>query len=99
MLNNDWITEETKKHTLSGLGKMQKSVPKALRQKKSIVPAVEVPHPGTSYNPSYKDHQALLKEIVDQEVKVIKEEEHINRVTQNMYKRISASQHQVRFGH
>jgi hypothetical protein len=30
----------------------------------SLVPAVEVPHPGLSYNPSFTQHQELLKETV-----------------------------------
>jgi len=36
-------------------------------------PAIEIPKEGTSYNPCYESHQALLKEAVTEQVKKRKE--------------------------
>jgi hypothetical protein len=42
---------------LKNTGKVQRKLPSDLNQKMSMLPAVEVPHAGASYNPSFKDHQ------------------------------------------
>lgn len=54
--------------------------------------AIEMPHPGTSYNPTFTDHQKLLDEVKERELKIIKQEDHLNRVTTAMFDRIPASQ-------
>lgn len=51
-----------------------------------------MPHPGTSYNPSLKDHQALLELVKERELKIIKKEEHLNRVTTEMFKKVSSDE-------
>lgn len=51
-----------------------------------------MPHPGTSYNPTLKDHQALLAAVEERELKIIKQEEHLNRVTTSMFKKVSAEE-------
>jgi len=43
------------------------------REKPSGIDAVEILKPGSSYNPSYEDHQILLKEAVDEQMKKRKE--------------------------
>lgn len=57
--------------------------------------AVEIPHPGTSYNPTLHDHQALLESVKERELKIIKQEEHLNRVTTSMFKRIPAVERDI----
>lgn len=57
-----------------------------------ICRAVQVPHPGTSYNPTLKDHQALLEQVKERESKIIKQEDHLNRVTTDMFKKVSADE-------
>ncbi|XP_045525496.1 ribosome biogenesis protein NOP53 [Pieris brassicae] len=52
--------------------------------------AIETPHPGVSYNPTFKEHQELLQDVVQHEEKMMKKEAHINRVTTKMFRRISA---------
>ena len=52
---------------------------------------VSIPHPGTSYNPSYKDHQDLLAEVVENEKKIIRNEEHLDRVTTAMFNKQSVA--------
>ncbi|UXI17295.1 Ek otx/otd like protein [Sarcoptes scabiei] len=49
-------------------------VPEHLRQKPSLLPAVEIPHPGQSYNPSSSDYQALIETEMQKEIQLIKEE-------------------------
>lgn len=51
-----------------------------------------MPHPGTSYNPTLKDHQDLIKLVEDRELKIIKQEQHLNRVTTDMFKKVSAEE-------
>ncbi|EEZ98070.1 ribosome biogenesis protein NOP53 isoform X1 [Tribolium castaneum] len=89
---NEWFSNSTTKHNLVGTGKSRKTVKTPKRPKSSVLPPVEPPHPGMSYNPSYEDHQDLLKTIVEKETKIIKEEEHLNRVTRDMFSKVSEKQ-------
>lgn len=57
-----------------------------------IFRAVQIPHPGTSYNPTLKDHQALLEAVKERESKIIKQENHLDRVTTAMFKKVSANE-------
>lgn len=85
---SEWLTNDTKRHTLANTGKKQKRLPASLHMKPSVLPAVDAPHPGTSYNPSFADHQDLLSQIAADEVKLIKQEEHLNRVTNKMFRKV-----------
>lgn len=87
-----WAEPITKVHNLRNTGVPVKRISKEIQKKKSPLPAVELPHPGTSYNPSYKDHQDLLKTIAEEEIKVIKQEKHLDRVTRGMFRKVSADQ-------
>lgn len=53
---------------------------------------VVIPHPGTSYNPSKKDHKDLLDNVVKAEETIIRKEEHLNRVTTSMFDKMTAEQ-------
>lgn len=57
--------------------------------------AIQAPHPGTSYNPTLKDHQDLLEAVKQRELKIIKQEEHLNRVTTAMFKKVPAEQRDI----
>ncbi|XP_013400969.1 ribosome biogenesis protein NOP53-like, partial [Lingula anatina] len=54
--------------------KTKPKAPQRLRAKPSVVPAIEVSHPGASYNPAFDDHQELLKIANEVEIKKLKEE-------------------------
>ncbi|EZA54036.1 hypothetical protein X777_05885 [Ooceraea biroi] len=84
----DWMSSDSLRHTIKHLGVNKRKVPSSLGKKPSILPAVEAPHPGTSYNPSYTDHQELLHEIAQKELELIKQEKHLDRVTTQMFKKI-----------
>ncbi|XP_060533750.1 ribosome biogenesis protein NOP53 [Cylas formicarius] len=88
-VNDEWADTITKKHNLRGTGVPVKTTAKSVLSKSSILPPIEPPHPGMSYNPSYKDHQDLLKQIAQKELSLIKEEEHLNRVTKDMFKKVT----------
>lgn len=80
----EWFTSDTLRHT--------KPPKKSIRVKTPSIhkiAAVEAPHPGTSYNPSWDDHQQLLHTIAAQEKQLIKEEKHLNRVTDKMFKKVT----------
>lgn len=87
----------TKMHSLIWKGKVIKTVTKynSKAKKKSPIAAIEPPHPGTSYNPSFKDHQELLSKIAEKETGLIKQEEHLRRVTGDMFKKVTAKQKDV----
>ncbi|KRT78476.1 hypothetical protein AMK59_8638 [Oryctes borbonicus] len=89
---DQWIDKLTKRHILRGTGKLIKVSAKLKTDKNTAIPNIEIPHPGISYNPSFKDHTDLLMEIAEKETKIIKEEEHIKRVTKNMFKNVSAGE-------
>lgn len=94
---DEFIGQDAKKHNLIGTGKVRKTVKERKMEKTSVLPSIELPHPGMSYNPSFQDHQELLKVIVEKEKKVIKEEEHLKRVTNKMFKKVTADQRDVIF--
>ncbi|XP_063987604.1 ribosome biogenesis protein NOP53 [Diachasmimorpha longicaudata] len=91
-IDTQWLTTDAVRHTLIVKGIRKRRIPAAVHKKPSEVPSIELPHPGTSYNPSYEDHQSLLREIADKELKLMKEEAHIERVTTKMFKKVSQQQ-------
>lgn len=90
-INTNWMSSDTIRHTLTHFGVKKKRIPISLRKKPSNIPAVEPPHPGMSYNPSFEDHQNLLHEVAQKEIELIKEEEHLNRVTTKMFRKVHLS--------
>ncbi|CAN7992706.1 unnamed protein product [Ixodes hexagonus] len=60
------------------------NIPAHRYQKPSLLPAVQPPHPGASYNPDPEAHQELLHEAFLVEQKRLKEEQHIDRVLTKM---------------
>jgi nucleolar protein 53 len=67
------------------IGRHPKKIPVRRFQKPSLLPSVELPHPGTSYNPSFEDHQDLLMRAALIEQKKLKEEQHLKRVVDKYY--------------
>ncbi len=57
----DWVEDNTRRHNLKGTGRMKRATPTDLHRKPSDLSAVSAPHGGASYNPSYADHQDLLR--------------------------------------
>lgn len=92
---NDWVAKNTRKHISDSTGLVKKPPPKNKGKIKSVLPPIEIPHPGTSYNPSYEDHKALLDDVIQAECKIIKEEDHINRVTKDMFTKVTQQQKDV----
>ncbi|EDO40213.1 predicted protein [Nematostella vectensis] len=78
-----WGKEDTPKdvneHYLKVTGKMKVKMPKSARRKVTELTAVEVCHPGASYNPTFEDHQELLLNANEIEVKKQKENEKLER--------------------
>ncbi|GFS16379.1 glioma tumor suppressor candidate region gene 2 protein-like [Elysia marginata] len=66
-----WANDDVDKKTFSV------KPPKKYRKKPSALPATLVPHPGASANPSYDDHQALLLEAHNVEIKKEKEKKRL----------------------
>lgn len=55
-------------------------------------PAVNLPHPGVSYNPSYQEHQDLLQKVCEREKYMMKKERKIVRATTKMFSRVTPAQ-------
>lgn len=85
----EWMSSDSIRHMINHLGIKKRKLPLSLYKKPSVLPAVEIPHPGTSYNPSYNDHQELLHEITQKELELMKQEEHLDRVTTQMFKKVN----------
>ncbi|XP_039266909.2 ribosome biogenesis protein NOP53-like [Styela clava] len=78
---------EIAKYTDIIIGERQVKRPKHLenkpndveRYKYRTVPAVEIAHPGASYNPTYTDHQSLLSQAYQVELNKLKVAEKVQR--------------------
>lgn len=88
-IDTEWMSPDTIRHTFTHFGMKKKRIPISLRKKSSGLPAIEPPHPGTSYNPSFEDHQNLLHQVAKEEMELLKEEKHLERVTTKMFRKIS----------
>lgn len=86
-VQNEWLTRDIVKYAL------RKQRPAS--GPKTAQPAVQTPHPGLSYNPSFEDHQALLREVAQKEQILVKKEAHLNRVTTKMFKMVKASERET----
>uniref|UniRef100_A0A336LMN0 Ribosome biogenesis protein NOP53 n=1 Tax=Culicoides sonorensis TaxID=179676 RepID=A0A336LMN0_CULSO len=91
-LNNEWYNKTLVEHNLKGLGKPKVRLPGELRQKRSKLKAVQPPHPGLSYNPTFDDHQELIEEVVKKEETIIKKREHLERVLTNKMAKMTRDQ-------
>lgn len=65
--------------------------PKNFDAKTSALPAIELPHPGTSYNPTYEDHQALLMKAHEIELAKLKKEQKLIRSTDAKMSKMTAA--------
>jgi len=70
---NDWVEKSVILHNFKGVPRP----PKEIHLKRSQLRAISIPHPGTSYNPTFNDHQNLIKMAVDNELKFSKSESKI----------------------
>ena len=89
------LLDDVKKYTLEQTGKRVYSRP--LNDKTTALPPVEYPHPGTSYNPTFEDHQALLKKAHDIEVDELDKEAKLRRKLGPMLRKIPQAQKEAGF--
>ncbi|CAH2094995.1 unnamed protein product [Euphydryas editha] len=86
-LVDEFISPEAQLHNVPTTKRLRSkpALPKSVVTRKSV----EVPHPGVSYNPSFKEHQELLQEVVQHEQKMMKREAHLHRVTTGMFSKVT----------
>ncbi|XP_072172986.1 ribosome biogenesis protein NOP53-like [Diadema setosum] len=70
---------EPNEHFLRITRKTRKKLPKTYHNRPSEFNAVEVVHPGASYNPSFEDHQELIQKAINVELERQKKEDKIER--------------------
>merc|ERR1719510_2538321 len=87
--NSEWLEQEIKYHTLKNTRQRKNKLPRDFHAKQSALSAVELPHEGTSYNPSYKDHQDLLWKAAMVELNKEKEQHKIDFHTTDMFPKSS----------
>ncbi|XP_063380723.1 ribosome biogenesis protein NOP53 [Cydia fagiglandana] len=89
-LVDDFVSTEAQLHNVLPERRLRPKPPLA----KTVVnrKAVELPHPGVSYNPSFKEHQELLQQVVQHEEKIIKRGEHLQRVTTGMFSKVTVQE-------
>lgn len=86
------LSEQVKLYTMEKTGKRVYHRPKSMFDKTTALPAIEYPHPGTSYNPTFEDHQALVNKACEVEVKELSKEAKIRRQIGPMFTKISVVQ-------
>jgi hypothetical protein len=89
------LSDQLKTYTMEKIGKRIYSRPPTMFSKTTGLQPVEFPHPGTSYNPTFQDHQALLKEAYDVEAKEIRAEVKTRRRLGPMLKKIPIQRKEV----
>lgn len=90
------LSDELKTYTMEKTGKRIYSRPETMFSKTTKLKPVEYPHPGTSYNPTFQDHQDLLKQACDVEVNELKAEAKTRRRLGPMLKKIPIQKKEVR---
>jgi nucleolar protein 53 len=75
----DLKINDTNEYFLRTTNRIMPNKPKNFDVKPSLLPAIELPHPGTSYNPTYEDHQDLLLKAHLVELEKLKKEEKLMR--------------------
>lgn len=91
-----WISKELALHVTKNIGKPVVKVHDSIRHRTIKTKKFVAPHAGMSYNPSLDDHQALLNEVVQREKKIIKEKNHLKRVTTQMFSKVTPEQRDTR---
>merc|ERR1711872_694152 len=84
--DDSWISDEARTHTKIWT---TKHVPKASKSRNfdtgTLLPPVEVPHPGQNYNPALSDHQDVLWKATMVELAKEKERLKVERQTTEMF--------------
>lgn len=91
-LDNEWYNKTLVEHNLKGLGKPKVRPPGELRVTRSKLKAVQPPHPGMSYNPTFDDHQELIEQVVAKEEIIIKRQERMERVVTKKFGKMTRDQ-------
>lgn len=88
----EWYKKELVEHNLRNIGKPIVKTPSETYRSRSQLKAVQLPHPGTSYNPTFDDFQDLVAEAVKKETCIINRVEHFTRTTTNKFSRLTSEQ-------
>ncbi|XP_004518860.1 ribosome biogenesis protein NOP53 [Ceratitis capitata] len=91
-----WISKDLALYVSKNIGKAVIKVHDSIRHRTTKAKKFEAPHGGMSYNPSLEDHQALLAAVADKEEKIIKEENHLKRVTTQMFSKVTPEERDKR---
>lgn len=91
-LDNEWYNKNLVEHNLKGVGKPKVRLPGELRVTRSKLKAVQAPHPGMSYNPTFDDHQELIEQVVAKEETIIKKRERMDRVVTKKFGKMTRDQ-------
>lgn len=82
---NEWYNKVLVEHNMKNTGRPLVKIPNVTHHKSSQLKPISVPHPGTSYNPTVDDHEKIVNKAIEVEEQKMVEEEHLARVTENMF--------------
>lgn len=88
----EWYNKNLIEHNLKSLGTPLVRPPGEVHVKRSKLEAVQAPHPGISYNPTFDDHNELMSQVITKEEEIIKREQHIDRVVTKKFTKMSAAE-------
>nr|CAG4640913.1 EOG090X07H9 [Eulimnadia texana] len=92
---NIWgLYADLKTYHLEKTGKRVFPMPLTMKKKTTALKAVEAPHPGTSYNPTFEDHQNLLRKAYDREITKVQADAKIERKVKPMMKKMTQQEQQ-----
>uniref|UniRef100_A0A1B0D0C4 Ribosome biogenesis protein NOP53 n=1 Tax=Phlebotomus papatasi TaxID=29031 RepID=A0A1B0D0C4_PHLPP len=91
-LESEWLSAKLLDHHLRNSGTATFRVPKTARKETSKIKAFEPPHPGMSYNPRKVDYRSLIEDVVKNEEVLMKKDEHLSRVTTEMFTKMTAEE-------
>lgn len=91
-MNSEWVLQPAKEHNVAHSNLREMVIRYKKRSKPSKIPAIEAPHPGVSYNPSYSAHRELLESVANKEMELIKKDQHLTRVTSKMFNKVPKAQ-------
>jgi len=93
--NQEWVSKNLALHHLKNTSRILAKTPNTLHLKTSLIKSVEAPDAGTSYNPSFEDHQKLIEKVILKEETIVKNELHLKRVTTDMFCKITEQQRDI----
>lgn len=91
----NWMNNTTYLHTVRNTSDLTNKSNYKPGTPDTVLPSFEIPHPGSSYNPTFQDHLSLANTLSQKQLDIEKEESHLVRVTQKLFKLTTTTENEV----